>query len=113
MFLWEFRQKKTFNGFYLSLTESLDSKLIIYFPFFSYGVVLWELLTGETPYKGMEGIAVAYQVGVHKLTLPIPKTCPTDWRSLMEGIYIHSSRKFTVKLQRMACSFLLLQRAGV
>lgn len=51
----------------------------------SYGVLLWELLTGETPYKGIDTLAVAYGVAVNKLTLPIPKTCPTPWRDLMEG----------------------------
>lgn len=52
---------------------------------FSYGVVLWELLTGETPYKGMEPLQVLYCVGVQKISLPIPKTCPLRWRSLMES----------------------------
>lgn len=51
----------------------------------SYGVLLWELLTGETPYKGIDALAVAYGVAVNKLTLPIPSTCPQPWRELMEG----------------------------
>lgn len=51
----------------------------------SYGVLLWELLTGETPYKGIDALAVAYGVAVNKLTLPIPSTCPQPWRCLMEG----------------------------
>lgn len=51
----------------------------------SYGVLLWELLTGETPYKGIDTLAVAYGVAVNKLTLPIPSTCPQPWRDLMEG----------------------------
>jgi mitogen-activated protein kinase kinase kinase 9 len=51
----------------------------------SYGVLLWELLTGETPYKGIDALAVAYGVAVNKLTLPIPSTCPEPWRVLMEG----------------------------
>lgn len=51
----------------------------------SYGVLLWELLTGETPYKGIDALAVAYGVAVNKLTLPIPSTCPAPWRDLMEG----------------------------
>ncbi|CAG9860928.1 unnamed protein product [Phyllotreta striolata] len=50
----------------------------------SYGVLLWELLTGETPYKGIDTLAVAYGVAVNKLTLPIPSTCPQPWRDLME-----------------------------
>ncbi|XP_060532516.1 mitogen-activated protein kinase kinase kinase 11 isoform X2 [Cylas formicarius] len=50
----------------------------------SYGVLLWELLTGEVPYKGIDTLAVAYGVAVNKLTLPIPSTCPQPWRKLME-----------------------------
>uniref|UniRef100_M4AAJ4 mitogen-activated protein kinase kinase kinase n=1 Tax=Xiphophorus maculatus TaxID=8083 RepID=M4AAJ4_XIPMA len=49
----------------------------------SYGVLLWELLTGEAPYKGIDGLAVAYGVAVNKLTLPIPSTCPEPFAQLM------------------------------
>lgn len=31
---------------------------------FSYGIVLWEMLTGEIPFKGMEGVQVAWLVVV-------------------------------------------------
>uniref|UniRef100_A0A8C7DM43 Mitogen-activated protein kinase kinase kinase n=1 Tax=Oncorhynchus kisutch TaxID=8019 RepID=A0A8C7DM43_ONCKI len=50
----------------------------------SYGVLLWELLTGEVPYRGIDGLAVAYGVAVNKLTLPIPSTCPEPFAKLME-----------------------------
>lgn len=53
----------------------------------SYGVLLWELLTGETPYKGFDSVAVAYGVAVNTLTLPIPKTCPEGWGQLMKGCW--------------------------
>ncbi|XP_053134236.1 mitogen-activated protein kinase kinase kinase 11 isoform X1 [Hemicordylus capensis] len=49
----------------------------------SYGVLLWELLTGEVPYRGIDGLAVAYGVAVNKLTLPIPSTCPEPFAHLM------------------------------
>ncbi|KAG7484945.1 hypothetical protein MATL_G00055380 [Megalops atlanticus] len=48
-----------------------------------YGVLLWELLTGEVPYRGIDGLAVAYGVAVNKLTLPIPTTCPEPFALLM------------------------------
>lgn len=51
----------------------------------SYGVLLWELLTGEVPYRGIDGLAVAYGVAVNKLTLPIPSTCPEPFAKLMKG----------------------------
>ncbi|XP_011504937.1 PREDICTED: mitogen-activated protein kinase kinase kinase 10 isoform X2 [Ceratosolen solmsi marchali] len=57
----------------------------------SYGVLLWELLTGETPYKGIDALAVAYGVAVNKLTLPIPSTCPQPWRCLMEACWASDS----------------------
>lgn len=53
----------------------------------SYGIVLWELLTGEIPYKGMEALSVAYGVAINKLTLPVPGTCPAPWKILMTGLY--------------------------
>ncbi|XP_066239423.1 mitogen-activated protein kinase kinase kinase 21 isoform X1 [Saccopteryx leptura] len=49
-----------------------------------YGVLLWELLTGEVPYRGIDGLAVAYGVAVNKLTLPIPSTCPEPFAKLMK-----------------------------
>lgn len=52
---------------------------------YSYGVLLWELLTGEVPYRGIDGLAVAYGVAVNKLTLPIPSTCPEPFAKLMKG----------------------------
>ncbi|CAH1791935.1 unnamed protein product, partial [Owenia fusiformis] len=53
----------------------------------SYGVVLWELLTGETPYKNIDTLAVAYGVAVNKLTLPIPSTCPDQFAKLLEDCW--------------------------
>ncbi|XP_013392765.1 uncharacterized protein LOC106164541 isoform X2 [Lingula anatina] len=53
----------------------------------SYGVLLWELLTGEVPYKGIDTLAVAYGVAVNKLTLPIPSTCPVPFSKLLEDCW--------------------------
>lgn len=58
--------------------------MLILFCYCSYGVLLWELLTGEQPYKGIDGLAVAYGVAVNKLTLPIPSTCPDVFKKLLE-----------------------------
>ena len=51
----------------------------------SYGVLLWELLTGQIPYKDIEALAVAYGVAMNSLTLPIPSTCPEILNTLMNG----------------------------
>lgn len=53
----------------------------------SYGVVLWELLTGEVPYKSINALAVAYGVAMNQLTLPIPKTCPDLFVNLMKACW--------------------------
>ncbi|XP_075977293.1 mitogen-activated protein kinase kinase kinase slipper isoform X3 [Anticarsia gemmatalis] len=72
----------------------------------SYGVLLWELLTGETPYKGIDALAVAYGVAVNKLTLPIPSTCPEPWRVLMEACWRSNPRErplFPEILEQLDC----------
>uniref|UniRef100_A0AAG5CZQ2 mitogen-activated protein kinase kinase kinase n=1 Tax=Anopheles atroparvus TaxID=41427 RepID=A0AAG5CZQ2_ANOAO len=53
----------------------------------SYGVLLWELLTGEVPYKGFDSLSVAYGVAVNSLRLPVPKTCPEAWGKLMKSCW--------------------------
>ncbi|XP_075393224.1 mitogen-activated protein kinase kinase kinase 10 [Tenrec ecaudatus] len=50
----------------------------------SFGVLLWELLTGEVPYHEIDALAVAYGVAMNKLTLPIPSTCPEPFARLLE-----------------------------
>ncbi|XP_012993005.2 mitogen-activated protein kinase kinase kinase 9 [Esox lucius] len=53
----------------------------------SYGVLLWELLTGEVPFRGIDCLAVAYGVAMNKLALPIPSTCPEPFARLMEDCW--------------------------
>ncbi|KAJ8044424.1 Mitogen-activated protein kinase kinase kinase 10 [Holothuria leucospilota] len=53
----------------------------------SYGVVLWELLTGEVPYRGINSLAVAYGVAVNKYTLPIPTTCPGEFADILTACW--------------------------
>lgn len=53
----------------------------------SFGVLLWELLTGEVPYKGIDPLAIAYGVAVNKLKLPIPSSCPTIFSELIHGCW--------------------------
>ncbi|XP_055841361.1 mitogen-activated protein kinase kinase kinase-like isoform X2 [Episyrphus balteatus] len=59
----------------------------------SYGVLLWELITGETPYKGFDSLSVAYGVAVNTLALPIPKTCPEAWGKLMKSCWENDPHK--------------------
>ena len=41
-----------------------------------FGVVLWELLTQEIPYKGITSMAIMYGVGSGSLQLHVPKEAP-------------------------------------
>ncbi|ESO02910.1 hypothetical protein HELRODRAFT_81107, partial [Helobdella robusta] len=50
----------------------------------SYGVVLWELLTGKTPYEGFNFAAILYGVGNNTLKLPIPDSCPQSFKDLLQ-----------------------------
>lgn len=50
----------------------------------SYGVVLWELLSGEVPYKDVDSSAIIWGVGNNSLELPIPKTWPEGYALLVK-----------------------------
>ncbi|TKS87092.1 Mitogen-activated protein kinase kinase kinase 9 [Collichthys lucidus] len=70
----------------------------------SYGVLLWELLTGEVPFRGIDCLAVAYGVAMNKLALPIPSTCPEPFARLMEECWSpdpHSRPQFTAILDQL------------
>ncbi|XP_072041117.1 mitogen-activated protein kinase kinase kinase 20-like [Amphiura filiformis] len=61
-----------------------DEKLSPKFDLFSYGVVLWELLTRGTPYEGMEPHCIMFNVTVNNLRPIIPSDCPEDLEKLMK-----------------------------
>ena len=50
---------------------------------------MWELLTGEVPYKGIDDVAIAYGVATNKYELHIPSTCPEQWQELMKSCWIY------------------------
>ncbi|XP_071112201.1 mitogen-activated protein kinase kinase kinase 13-B-like [Haliotis cracherodii] len=49
----------------------------------SFGVVVWELLTGEIPYRDVDSSAIIWGVGSNSLHLPVPSTCPEGFQLLM------------------------------
>uniref|UniRef100_A0A673X4E6 mitogen-activated protein kinase kinase kinase n=1 Tax=Salmo trutta TaxID=8032 RepID=A0A673X4E6_SALTR len=49
----------------------------------SFGVVLWEMLTGEVPYKDVDSSAIIWGVGNNSLNLPIPESCPDGFKILL------------------------------
>ncbi|XP_055528207.1 mitogen-activated protein kinase kinase kinase dlk-1 isoform X2 [Wyeomyia smithii] len=50
----------------------------------SYGVVMWELLTGEVPYKNVDSSQIIFGVGNNSLYLPIPASCPEGFKLLLK-----------------------------
>lgn len=55
---------------------------------FSYGIVLWEMLTRESPFKGMEGVQVAWLVVVKEERLTIPSSCPPQFEKLLKSCWL-------------------------
>ena len=53
----------------------------------SFAVVLWELITGERPYRGLNLYVVAFGVGSGSINLPIPDGCPEPLDTLMNGTH--------------------------
>lgn len=50
----------------------------------SFGIVLWELLTCEIPYKDVDSSAIIWGVGNNSLHLPIPSSCPEGFKLLIK-----------------------------
>eukprot|EP00698_Gefionella_okellyi_P003807 TRINITY_DN13538_c0_g1_i1.p1 TRINITY_DN13538_c0_g1~~TRINITY_DN13538_c0_g1_i1.p1 ORF type:complete len:363 (-),score=62.01 TRINITY_DN13538_c0_g1_i1:63-1151(-) len=51
---------------------------------FSFGIVLWELVTRHVPYAGMDPVQVALAVVNQNMRPPIPSTCPPAMSQLMQ-----------------------------
>lgn len=59
--------------------EQYSEKIDIY----SFGVVLWELVTCEVPYKSLDQNSIMWGVGSNKLKLPVPSSAPEGIRILL------------------------------
>ncbi|XP_020593371.1 uncharacterized protein LOC110033658 [Phalaenopsis equestris] len=64
------------NGSTSKVSEKVD--------IFSFGIVLWEILTGEEPYATMHYGAIIGGIVNNSLRPLIPASCDPDWRRLME-----------------------------
>ncbi|WVZ61463.1 hypothetical protein U9M48_011329 [Paspalum notatum var. saurae] len=51
---------------------------------YSFGIVMWEILTGEDPYDGMHYGGVIGGILSNTLRPPVPASCHPEWRKLME-----------------------------
>lgn len=58
----------------------------------SFGVVLWEMLTGEVPYKDVDSSAIIWGVGNNSLQLPVPDSCPDSFKLLLRQCWWASGR---------------------
>ncbi|KAG8063107.1 hypothetical protein GUJ93_ZPchr0003g17178 [Zizania palustris] len=51
---------------------------------YSFGIVMWEILTGEDPYDGMHYGGVIGGILSNTLRPPVPTSCKPEWGKLME-----------------------------
>lgn len=51
---------------------------------FSFGIVMWEILTGEEPYADLHYGAIIGGIVSNTLRPPVPESCDLEWKSLME-----------------------------
>jgi len=63
----------------MPVSESCDT--------FSYGVLMWELLTSEVPFHGLQGVQVAWAVVVKEERLTIPSSCPQQFANLLQSCW--------------------------
>lgn len=53
---------------------------------------MWELLTGEAPYKEVDSSAIIWGVGSNSLHLPVPSSCPDGFKLLMKQCWSSKPR---------------------
>lgn len=51
---------------------------------FSFGITMWEIITGEEPYANMHCGAIIGGILKDTLRPPMPKECDPEWRNLIE-----------------------------
>ncbi|XP_052207071.1 uncharacterized protein LOC127811349 isoform X1 [Diospyros lotus] len=64
------------NGSSIRVSEKVDV--------FSFGITMWEILTGEEPYEDMHCGAIIGGIVSNALRPPVSESCNPEWRKLME-----------------------------
>lgn len=59
----------------------------------SFGIVLWELLTREPPFRDLEQNSIIFLVGSGKLRPKIPSTCPEGFKLIMQMCWKYTPKE--------------------
>jgi len=72
------------------LNKPVSEKTDVY----SFGLIMWELLTYSTPFEGLstEDLKIQATSEVNPLRPSIPKDCPTEYESLMKDCWQYSTK---------------------
>uniref|UniRef100_A0A5B6ZLT1 Protein kinase domain-containing protein n=1 Tax=Davidia involucrata TaxID=16924 RepID=A0A5B6ZLT1_DAVIN len=95
------------NGSSSQVSEKVDV--------FSFGIAMWEILTGEEPYANMHCGAIIGGIVKNTLRPPIPERCDSEWRKLMEQCWSadpEARPSFTEITNRLRSMSVALQAKG-
>ncbi len=56
---------------------------------YSFGVIVWEMITGEIPYMGRSIAQITGVVGYHKEKLTVPARCHKNLRKIINNCLIY------------------------
>ncbi|XP_059626136.1 uncharacterized protein LOC132269113 [Cornus florida] len=95
------------NGNSVRVSEKVDV--------FSFGIAMWEILTGEEPYTDMHCGAIIGGILKNTLRPTIPERCDPEWRKLMEECWSadpEARPSFTEIANRLRSISAVLQSKG-
>ena len=72
--------------------ELLESEVNVLF-IGNFWNVLWEIITREVPYNGIEGFQVAWLIVERGERLSIPNSCPSQFAQLMKSCWEDDPKK--------------------
>lgn len=55
---------------------------------FSFGVLLWELMSRQVPWQGYDAVAVVHEVVERDARPPLPHSCPPDVADLIRACWL-------------------------